>query len=86
MALDLKQPLAPLAPYTLTVRYDPAEALPSVAGELALFRWDGEAWLREPTGRVDVATRTVTATPSAWGLWTVAGPTWRVFLPLVRRP
>lgn len=80
---DTGQPATLLQPYTLTVQYTNADKGPATEVTLALYSWNGDQWLQEPTSDVDVVANTVTATPDHLGLWAVFGETRRVFCPLV---
>jgi hypothetical protein len=50
---------------------------------LALYYWDGSAWVKEPSSVVDLGGNTVTATPGHFSVWAVLGEVRRVYLPLV---
>jgi hypothetical protein len=87
---DSGQSVQPVLPYTVTITYGPADlaAGRAVESTLALYLWDGAAWAKEPTSRLDTATRTVTATPGRLATWAVLGeplPARKVYLPLLRR-
>jgi len=71
--------------YTLTVHYTDAEKGPAIENTLALYYWDGNQWVKEPSSEVDVNANTVTAHPNHFSLWAVLGETKRVYLPLVLR-
>ena len=83
--VDTGQPVQPVQPYTIQVAYHQGEAAVIAEDTLALYVWDGSAWVREPTSTVDVVANTVTATPDHFSSWAVLGETQRVFLPLVLR-
>ena len=80
------QSIQPLEPYTLTIVYAPSE-LGAVAEEtLALYYWDGQQWVKEPTGILDQSTHTLTATPQRFTYWAMAGAARRqVYLPVLMR-
>jgi hypothetical protein len=84
---DTGQPaqLAPGQTYTITVHYTDAEKGPVIEGTLALYYWDGNKWVKEPSSVVDPANNRVTARPNHLSLWAVLGETRRVYLPLVVR-
>jgi oligopeptide transport system substrate-binding protein len=77
--------LAPDQTYNLTVHYTDAERGPVKENTLALYSWDGDEWVKEPTSVVEGSANTVSATPNHFSLWTVLGETNRTFLPLVLR-
>ena len=77
--------LAPGQTYTLTVHYTNAEKGLAVESTLALYFWDGNGWVKEPSSVVDTAANTVTAHPSHFSKWAVLGETKRVYLPLIFR-
>jgi hypothetical protein len=52
---------------------------------LALYAWDGDEWVQEPTSAVDMANNVVTAAPDHFSVWAVLGQTNRVYLPLIGR-
>ncbi len=72
-------------PYTLTIQYTDAEKGPAIENTLALYYWDGAQWVQEPTGAVNAAANTITATPNHFSFWAVLGQTQRLFLPLIQR-
>ena len=79
-------PTEPTGPYTVTIDYDDEEVAASWLDEstLALYTWDGTAWVLEPSSVVDTGANLVTATPSHFSRWAVLGQQMpRVFLPLV---
>jgi hypothetical protein len=84
---DTGQPaqIAPGQNYTLTVHYTEAEKGPAIESTLALYYWDGNQWVQEPSSVLDTAANTVTAYPNHFSLWAVLGETKRVYLPLVLR-
>ncbi|MDW8003170.1 MAG: hypothetical protein RMJ39_11075, partial [Deltaproteobacteria bacterium] len=71
--------------YTISIHYTDAEKGPIIEDTLALYWWDGNQWVREPSSVVDADANTVTATPGHFSLWAVLGEARRVFLPLVFR-
>jgi hypothetical protein len=77
--------LAPGQTYAVTVQYTDQEKGSAVESMLALCRWDGSEWVKEPSSTVDAAADMVSATANRLGLWAVLGDTRRVFLPIVRR-
>jgi hypothetical protein len=79
------QPVQPTRPYTVTVTYSDWDLLLSQVTEstLALYRWDGRQWVREPTSRLNVISNTVTANPSRFSTWGVLGRVPPLYVPLV---
>lgn len=69
VSADSRQAIHPSQPYTLTVSYDPSDALGVVEESLALYRWDGEQWLPEPGSMLALQAQTVTASPDVLGVW-----------------
>ena len=57
------QPVQPLLPYTVTITFGPADLTSGrvLSSTLALYVWNGTAWEREPTSRLDAGAYTVTA-------------------------
>jgi Leucine-rich repeat (LRR) protein len=82
------QSVQPLLPYTVTIAYGPVDLAYNRAIEstLALYLWDGTAWVQEPTSQLDAAADTVTATPNRFCTWAVLGeamPGRKLYLPLL---
>jgi hypothetical protein len=71
--------------YTVTVEYGDAAARHMDESTLALYHWDGGAWIKEPTSEVHLGNNTVTGYPDHFSNWAVLGETNRVYLPLVLR-
>jgi hypothetical protein len=69
-------------PYTLTFDYLEEQKGGVIEDTLGLYRWDGDAWVLEPTSGVDPVQNRVTATLDHMTLFAVLGETNRVFLPL----
>ncbi len=75
----------PQVPYQVSIQY--AADQPGILGsELALYAWDGYAWVREPSSRMDPRTRTVSASPDHFSLWAVLADSQRIYLPRIRSP
>lgn len=76
------------ATYTLTVTYSPSQ-LPfgAVEENLGIYTWNGSQWVREPTSQVNLANRTVTATPDHFSLWALLVDTdlKQIWLPMILR-
>jgi hypothetical protein len=79
------QPVTPTKPYTVTVHYTNAERGGAIESTLALYAWNGAAWLKIPGSVVDTSADKVTAATLHVGLFSVLGETRRVYLPLVLR-
>jgi hypothetical protein len=80
-----ESPAQPQQPYTLTVRYDPAN-LPAAVHEalVGLYSYREDTWVREPSSSVNVDAHVVTAQPDHFSLWSVLAPEPRsVYLPLI---
>jgi len=74
--------------YTVTVHYTDSELGMADEATLALYLWDGNQWVKEPSSAVDTAANTVTAHPGHFSLWAVLGEVRQirqVYLPLVLR-
>ena len=79
------QPVQPSQPYTLTIQYTDAQKGPAIGDTLALYYWDDNQWVEEPSSQVDTLNNTLTAMPDHFSVWAVLGETRRVFLPLILR-
>jgi len=80
------QPVQPSGVYTVTVSYlDEEVQAAQVVGEsaLALYYWDGDQWVKEPSSEVNTSANTITATPDHFSLWAVLSEKHQVFLPVV---
>jgi len=78
--------LVPGNTFDLEIHYGDAELTTPVREEtLALYYWDGDEWVVEPSSSVDPANNVVTATPDHFSLWAVLGETNRVYLPIISR-
>ncbi len=74
------------ATYTTVVHYADANVDPIIIEDtLMLYHWDGTRWVQEPSSRLDLVNRTITATPDRLGLWAVLGKAKRVYFPLTWR-
>ncbi len=69
------QYVQPVKPYTITIQYGPLDiaAGHAIESTLALYRWNGTSWVKEPTSRVNVISDTITANPSRFSTWAVLG-------------
>ncbi|MDY7077431.1 MAG: kelch repeat-containing protein [Chloroflexota bacterium] len=73
-------------PYEMTFRYTDDDVENIFEDSLALYWWDGDEWVAEPTSAVDEANNTVAATPGHLGIFVVMGtPKTTIYLPLVLR-
>ena len=80
------EPVSPQTSYELTVTYAQA-SVPRHLDEstLALYVWNGVAWMREPTSQVDVEANVVKATPDHFSVWALLGErSHSVYLPLIQ--
>jgi hypothetical protein len=75
--------IAPGQQYTLTVQYTDGEVDQLNENLLALYTWEGNNWVKEPSSRVDASANTVTAMPHHLSLWSVLWRQVEVYLPLV---
>jgi len=81
-------PIQPNKAFTLTASYTDEEVVAAQImseKDLALYYWDGNQWLKEPTSEVDTEANTITATPNHFSLWSVLSEKRLVFLPMVTR-
>jgi hypothetical protein len=76
--------LLPNKTYVVTITYQDAEMGNMDESKLALYYLDGDNWVKEPTGQVDVATNTITANPSHFSTWAVMGEEWSLYLPYIQ--
>jgi hypothetical protein len=72
----------PLAPYTITLGYDPA-LVGSTQASLKLYGWTGREWQEEPTSQLDIANHTLTATPNHFSLWALMVEDHSLYIPQV---
>ena len=74
-------------PYTLTVTYAPSEIGGIVESSLGIYWWNGRAWQKEPSSRVDTASRTVSASLDHMSSFAVLGESSirGIYLPLLAR-
>lgn len=68
--------------YSMALRYSDDDSGPVVEETLALYRWDGEQWVLEPSSAVHPVSNTVTASPEHLGLFCVLGEARWHYLPL----
>lgn len=81
---DTGAPAEPQAAYTLVFQYEDGEIGALREETLALYTWDGTAWVAAPSSRVEVDANTLTATSTQLGRWLIAGESWRGYLPVVQ--
>lgn len=79
--------------YSISVTYYQEDVSNGVSeANLALYYWDGNTWIKEPTSTVNVDTNTITATPDHFSLWAVLGfespsiSRLTLFLPIILKP
>jgi hypothetical protein len=76
--------------YTIIVTYRQEDVPNGVSeADLALYYWDGNTWIEEPTSLVNVDANTVSATPDHFSLWAILGSSsisQRIFLPIILKP
>jgi len=76
--------LAPGQTFAFLIRYTDAEKGPAIEDTIALYYWNGQQWLKEPSSVVDPISNTIAANPDHWPtLWAVLGETRRLVLPLI---
>jgi peptide/nickel transport system substrate-binding protein len=75
--------LAPGQTFTFTVSYTETDFIPSIEDTLALYYWDGDQWVIEPTSQLDIGSKSITATPDHFSYWAVFGKMDRIFLPIL---
>jgi len=67
--------------YDLSAQY--ADSVPALEETLALYTWDNDHWLLEPTSTQNPATNTITAMPDHFSTWTVLGEGRPLYLPVL---
>lgn len=77
---------APGTTYTLTVHFTEGEKGVARLDSLALYYWDGNGWVKEPSSTVDPVNHIIKAQPNHISLWTVLGETQWVYLPFISWP
>jgi hypothetical protein len=77
--------LAPGKTYSLTIHYIHPELGMVDESSLALYYWNGNAWVAEPSSLLDTTANSVSSTPNHFGIWAVLGETHSIFLPVVFR-
>jgi hypothetical protein len=67
--------------YTITIPYRQEDLSAGInEADLALYYWDGNNWLKEPTSMVDVEANTITAMPDHFSRWAALAPGDKIFL------
>jgi phosphonate transport system substrate-binding protein len=69
-------------PYTLTAAYEQDKLEGVQEASLAVYWWDGTAWVKEPSSSLDPVANVVSATPDHFSSFAVLGVP-NVYLPLV---
>jgi oligopeptide transport system substrate-binding protein len=82
---DSGSPASPLLPYTITISYTEKDLGVIPEETLALYYWDGDQWVKEPTSVVDTDLNTITAMPDHFSNWSMLGEVERTYLPLTIR-
>jgi hypothetical protein len=67
--------------HTLSVQYP--GSFPALEDMLALYFWDGNQWVQEPTSLLDPSANTITAAPDHFSTWTVMGRGRSMYLPIL---
>jgi hypothetical protein len=81
---DTGLPARPTRPYTIAVQYIDDESRDAIENTLALYYWDGSAWVKEPSSVLDMGNNVLTATPDHFSAWAVLGEIPRTtFLPVI---
>ena len=72
--------------FDIAIQYNPSALNPAIEQNLALYWWDGSAWVREPTSQLDTTNRVVTGHPAHLSRWAVLCvlPE-KLYLPAIRR-
>lgn len=73
--------------YTITLAYQQADVPPGInEADLALYFWDGAAWIKEESSVVDPEANTITATPDHFSLWAILtrnSPEEKIYVPII---
>ena len=71
--------------YSITVSYEQEDVPAGVnEAELALYYWNGDIWVKEPTSLVDVVANTVSAMPNHFSSWAILGEKDKgIYLPVI---
>ncbi|MCP4168958.1 MAG: hypothetical protein GY759_24105 [Chloroflexi bacterium] len=67
--------------YNIAVQY--ADSIPALEDTLALYVWDGNQWVLEPTSLLDPSTNTISAMPGHFSTWAVMGEGIPQYLPML---
>ena len=82
---DSGLPASPLQPYHISISYSEDDLGIIPEETLALYYWDGDQWVKEPSSVVDTALNIITATPDHFSNWSALGEVERTYLPLTIR-
>lgn len=85
--VDTGQPAFPAPKQALefTIAYSDTDIRLAIEDTLALYYWDSEQWIEEPTSILDSKLDVISATPNHLSVWSVLGETIRLFLPITER-
>ncbi len=78
-------PASPSQPYQISINYSEDDLGIIPEETLALYYWDGDQWVKEPTSAVDTDLNIITATPDHFSNWSTLGEVERTYLPLITR-
>jgi oligopeptide transport system substrate-binding protein len=78
-------PASPSQPYQISISYSEDDLGIIPEGTLALYYWDGDQWVKEPTSVVDTDLNIITAMPDHFSNWSTLGEVERTYLPLITR-
>ncbi len=67
--------------YNIAVQY--ADSIPALEDTLALYVWDGNQWVLEPTSHLDPGTNMISAMPGHFSTWAVMGEGIPQYLPML---
>ncbi|OGO41451.1 MAG: hypothetical protein A2W36_01765 [Chloroflexi bacterium RBG_16_58_14] len=80
------QPVQPIQPYSMTIGYTDGELGIIIEDTLGLYYWDGQAWVLEPSTKVDPLSNTVQAAPDHFSYWALLGEPYQFrFIPFVNK-
>jgi len=82
---DSGLPASPSQPYEISISYSEDDLGIIPEETLALYYWDGDQWVKEPSSVVDTDLNIVTATPDHFSNWSTLGEVERTYLPLTIR-
>ena len=74
----------PTQPYSLTIQYDEPDIMGVNEYTIALYYWNGNQWVKEPSSTLDTVNNRVNATPKVLGQWAILGSnSWPIYLPTI---